>query len=60
MRNVAFLIRLSIYVGTIWCKVVDVMRVVVIKCRKWTEVYDSLRSAQCKATKAAFIFHLGV
>ena len=35
------------YIGTILCKVVDIMHVVVIKSCKRTKVYDSLRSAQC-------------
>ena len=31
----------------LWCKVVDVIHVVVIKCCKWTKVCDSSMSAQC-------------
>ena len=34
-------------VGTWWLNVIDIIRVVVIKCCKWTEVSDSFRYAQC-------------
>ena len=35
---------IDVYVGTIWCKVVDEICVVVIKCCKWTKLYRSFRS----------------
>ena len=37
---------IDVYVGSMWFKVVDVIRVVIIKCCKWINVCDSFKSAQ--------------